>query len=257
MNNGYTRIPNELIRNHNLAPIAKVVWSLIAGMSPRFNATLSQYCTMVACHPDTWRATVKMLERYGMVTVEHSPNGVKYSAITDPSKWTIPVKEGMKNSYPMKNSQGMKNSHPKGMKISEGEGMKISHPSEDYIEEQKNNNTTITHARTHEKLVAELLTDARIELAMMQHHISVEQYRQLVNEIIADWQFRDLPESDYNLNHFSSVLRYKVAAINRNNGNQRTTNDNNAADTSPDAFARYFAAKELERRSTKGTGIVP
>lgn len=103
--------------------------------------------------------------------------------------------------------------------------MKISHPSEEHIEEQKNNNTTITCARTHEKLVAELLTDARIELAMMQHHISVEQYRQLVNEIIADWQFRDLPESDYNLNHFSSVLRYKVAAINRNNGQHQSTGD--------------------------------
>jgi hypothetical protein len=41
----------------------------------------------------------------------------------------------------------------------------------------------------------------------------------MVTEILADWQFRDLPESDYNLTHFSSVLRYKVANNNRNNGN--------------------------------------
>ena len=70
-----------------------------------------------------------------------------------------------------------------------------------------------------------MLTDSRIELAMMQHHITEEQYRQLVKEIIADWQFRDLPETDYNLSHFASVLRYKVASINRNNGqqNQRGT----------------------------------
>ena len=206
------------MRNPNLPPIAKVVWSLIAGMAPGFNATLSQYCKMVACHPDTWRSIIKMLELFGMVSVEHSPNGVKYSAVTDTEKWRIPVKEGMKISHPMKNSKGMKNSHPKGMKISQGEGMKISHPSEEQIEKQKNTTST-TCACAREKLLAELLTDARIELAMMQHHITVEQYRQLVKDIITDWQFRDLPDSDYNLNHFSSVLRYKVESINRQNGN--------------------------------------
>ena len=228
MNNGYTRIPHELMRNPNLPPIAKVVWSLIAGMAPGFDATLAQYCKMVACHPDTWRSIVKMLELFGMVSVEHFPNGVKYSAITDTSKWNIQSKDGMKISHPMKNSKGMKNSYRKGMKISEGEGMKISHPSEEHIEEQKNNSTT-TCACAREKLMAELLTDGRIELAMMQHHITEEQYRRMVDEILADWQFRDLPDEDYNLNHFSSVLRYKVANNNRNNGqqNQRGTETGN------------------------------
>lgn len=217
---GYTRIPNELMRNPNLPPIAKIVWSIIDGMKPGFNATLSQYCEMVPCHPDTWRSIIKMLESFRMVSVERFPNGVRYSAITDTSKWSIPEKEGMKISHPMKISEGRKNSHRKGMKISEGEGMKISHPSEDYIEEHKKTNSTTTCAHARERLLKELFTDARIELAMMQHHITVEQYRQLVNDIIADWQFRDLPESDYNLNHFSSVLRYRVTAINRDNGQQ-------------------------------------
>ena len=238
--NGYTRIPNELMRNPNLPPIAKVVWSLIAGMSHRFSATLGQFCTMVACHPDTWRSTVKMLELFGMVSVEHLPNGVKYSAITDTSKWSIPEKEGMKISHPMKNSQGMKNSHPKGMKISGGEGMKISHPSEEQLEEQKKNNTT-TRACAREKLIAELLTDGRIELAMMQHHITVEQYRQMVNDIIADWQFRDLPDSDYNLTHFSSVLRIMVAKLNRNNGNNQGHNIDPRAKLDADAVKAMAA----------------
>jgi hypothetical protein len=69
--------------------------------------------------------------------------------------------------------------------------------------------------------MAELLTDGRIELAMMQHRITEEQYRRMVAEILADWQFRDLPDSDYNLTHFSSVMRYKVANNNRNNGNNQ------------------------------------
>ena len=222
MNNGYTRIPHELMRNPNLPPIAKVVWSLIAGMRPGFNATMSQYCKMVACHPDTWRSVIKMLELFGMVSVEHLPNGVKYSAITDTSKWSIPEKEGMKISHPMKISQGRKNSYRKGMKISGGEGMKISHPSEEHISEEQKNNSTTTCACARERLMAELLTDGRIELAMMQHHITEEQYRRMVDEILADWQFRDLPDSDYNLNHFSSVMRYKVTNNKRNDNGQRT-----------------------------------
>ena len=256
MNNGYTRIPHELMRNPNLPPIAKVVWSLIAGMRPGFDATLSQYCKMVACHPDTWRSIIKMLELFGMVSVEHLPNGVKYSVITDTSKWSIPEKEGMKISHPMKNSKGRKNSHPKGMKISEGEGMKISHPSEEYIsEEQKKNTTTTTCACVREKLTSELLTDGRIELAMMQHHITEQQYRQFVDEILADWQFRDLPDSDYNLTHFSSVLRYKVANINRNNGNntQSSSADRIRAKLDADAV-KAMAALAAESRQPK---IIP
>ena len=118
--------------------------------------------------------------------------------------------------------------------------MKISHPSEEQLEEQKKNNTT-TRACAREKLIAELLTDGRIELAMMQHHITVEQYRQMVNDIIADWQFRDLPDSDYNLTHFSSVLRIMVAKLNRNNGNNQGHNIDPRAKLDADAVKAMAA----------------
>jgi hypothetical protein len=198
------------------------VWSLIAGMAPGFHATVAQFCKMVACHPDTWRSTIKLLVRCGMVSVERSANGVKYTAVTNTSKWDIPAREDMKISHPMKNSKGMKNSHPEGMKISDGGGMKNSHPSEEHIEEQKNNNTSTT-TRACERLVAELMADGRVELALMQYHITVEQYRRLVDEIINDWQFRGLPDSDYNLNHFSIVLRTVMAKQQRNNGTGQQT----------------------------------
>jgi hypothetical protein len=131
------------------------------------------------------------------------------------------------------------------MKISGGEGMKISHPSEEQIEEHKNNSTT-TCACARERLMAELLTDARIELAMMQHHITEEQYRRMVDEILADWQFRDLPDSDYNLNHFSSVMRYKVQN-NRNNGNNQQTGSASDARAKLDADAAKAMATLASR----------
>ena len=226
--NGYTRIPNELMRSHNLPPIAKVVWSLIAGMNPRFNATLSQYCKMVACHPDTWRSVIKMLELFGMVSVEHLPNGVRYSVITDTSKWEIPSKEGMKISHPMKISQGRKNSYRKGMKISGGEGMKNSHPSEEHItEEHKNNNIVVVdaHARTHEEFIADALNDLRVEQGCMAMRITAEEYRQLVTEVINDWEFRNIPDNEWTLTHLLAQMRIKNNINNRNNGQHQPTGD--------------------------------
>lgn len=253
--NGYTKIPHELMRNPNLPPIAKVVWSLIAGMSPTFNATLGQFCTMVACHPDTWRNTVKMLEKFGMVSVEHSPNGVKYSAITDLSKWNIPAKEGMKNSQGRKNSEGMKNSHPKGMKNSQGEGMKFSYPSEEQIEEQKK--TIVVddaHTHTHEEFVANALTDLTVERGCVAMRITSDEYRQLLTEVINDWEFRQLPDNEWTLTHLLAQMRIKHNInINQRNGNNQQTGDSIRAKLDQDAV-KAMAALAAESRQPK---IVP
>jgi hypothetical protein len=216
MNNGYTRIPHELMRNPNLPPIAKVVWSLIAGMRPGFNATLSQYCKMVACHPDTWRSTIKMLELFGMVSVERLPNGVRYSAITDTSKWSIPEKEGMKISHPMKISQGRKNSYREGMKISGGEGMKISHPSEEHItEEQKNNIDDDARTRVRE----EVMSDGMVEMGCMSLGIDRGTYENLAFQVFTDWDFQNLPDGEWTKTHFLAVMRYKVSDYKKSNNN--------------------------------------
>lgn len=232
-NNGYTRIPHELMRNPNLPPIAKVVWSLIAGMRPGFNATMSQYCKMVACHPDTWRSTIKMLELFGMVSVERLPNGVRYSAITDTSKWSIPEKEGMKISHHMKISQGRKNSYRKGMKISGGEGMKISHPSEEHITEEQKKNNCVADTRTHtrEDFIADAINDLRVEQGCMAMRITPEEYRQLVTEVTNDWIFRNIPDNEWTLTHLLAQMRIKHNINNRENGQRTNQNGNGAVHT--------------------------
>ena len=226
MNNGYTRIPHELMRNPNLPPIAKVVWSLIAGMRPGFNATMSQYCKMVACHPDTWRSTIKMLELFGMVSVERLPNGVRYSAITDTSKWSIPEKEGMKISHPMKISQGRKNSYRKGMKISGGEGMKISHPSEEHITEEQKKNNIDDDARA--RIREEVMSDGMVEMGCMSLGIDRGTYENLAFQVFTDWDFQNLPDGEWTKTHFLAVMRYKVSDYKKSNNNgQRTITNGN------------------------------
>jgi len=218
---GYTRIPNELMRNPDLPPIAKVVWSLIAGMKPSFDATLSQYCKMVKCHPNTWRSVIKMLELFGMVSIEYRANGVAYTAITDTSKWMI---VGNKICDHNKNCEGNKNCNGEGNKNCYEGGNKICDPSEEHItEEHKNNNIVVAdaHARTHEEFVANALTDMAVERGCMAMRITREEYRQLLTEVINDWEYRQLPDNDWTLTHLLAQMRIKHNINNRSNGNNR------------------------------------
>jgi hypothetical protein len=194
-------------------------------MAPGFNATLSQYCKMVACHPDTWRSIVKMLELFGMVSVEHFPNGVKYSAITDTSKWKIQSKEGMK----------------------------ISHPSEEQLEEQKKNNCVVdTHTHTHEAFIADALNGLRVEQGCMAMGVTPDEYRQLVTEVTNDWKFRNIPDNEWTLTHLLAQMRIKHNINNRNNGNNQIAGQQIDPRTKldQDAIKAMAALAESSRRPT-------
>ena len=215
-NNGYTKIPNAIIRLSVVTPSERSAWCLIASLPKGYTLSVCEACALLGINQKTWRQCIAGLVRRNMITVEHVPGHANAYCVTPAENWdTTPPK----NWYSQKTGGVPKNGIPPLPKNGRG--------THSYKKEHIKNNTTttITHAHAREGLVGELLTDSRIELAMMQHHITEEQYRQLVKEIIADWQFRDLPETDYNLSHFASVLRYKVASINRNNGlsNQRGT----------------------------------
>jgi len=129
-----------------------------------------------------------------------------------------------------------------------------------YNKNNKKDNKNIVvadaHARTHEAFIADALNGLRVEQGCMAMGVTPDEYRQLVTEVANDWIFRNIPDNEWTLTHLLAQMRIKHNINNRNNGNQRTNNNGNAADTSPDAFARYFAAKELERRAAQGTGDV-
>ena len=203
-NNGYTKIPNAIIRSHNLTVEEKLTWMYIASMPNGYQFTVDEACAMLRINVKTWRRCVANLESAGLVEVGFNPGKKNaYKVLTpttsDPGSQTAPLPNETPTPLPFE-----------------------TRGTHTYNKDLLNNTTTTTTcACAREKLMQELLTDARIELAMMQHHIAEEQYRRMVAEILADWQFRDLPDSDYNLTHFSSVMRYKVANNNRNNGNNQ------------------------------------
>jgi hypothetical protein len=241
-NNGYTKIPNAIIRLAVVTPGERSVWCLIASLPKGYALSIGDACVMLGINQKTWRQCVAVLKRRNMITVEPVPGHANVYNVTPAENWdTTPAK----NWYTQKTAPLPKIGTPPMPKNGRGNNKDLLN----------NTTTTTTCACARERLMAELLTDARIELAMMQHHITEDEYRQMVAEIIADWRFRDLPESDYNLNHFSSVLRYKVQNINRNNGTNQQSGQPSDPRAKLDADAvKAMAALAAESRRPK---VVP
>lgn len=79
----------------------------------------------------------------------------------------------------------------------------------------------------------------------------LQKFLDIAKDIMQEWELTDA--GDWTWRHLINHARIKLR---NDNGNQRTNNNGNSADASPDAFARYFAERELERRAKAGAGNV-
>ena len=118
----------------------------------------------------------------------------------------------------------------------------------------KNNKEVVVanaHARTHEEFVANALTDLSVERGCMAMRIAPDQYRQLVTEVTNDWEYRQLPESEWTLTHLLAQMRIKHNINNRNNGqHQPTGQPSDPIDKlNRDAVKAMAALAESSRRS--------
>ena len=81
------------------------------------------------------------------------------------------------------------------------------------------------YAHKREKFEHEVMIDRNIELACKSCSIARAQYMELAAVIIAEWEFKDLPDSEWTKNHFISVLRHKVnSQKNYSNGKENSRN---------------------------------
>jgi hypothetical protein len=112
------------------------------------------------------------------------------------------------------------------------EGIKsipIQYNKKDNKKEQEE--IVVANAHTREVFVENALTDLAVEKGCMAMRITPERYRQLVTEVITDWEFTQLPEREWTLTHLLSQMRIKNSINNRNNGqqNQQSTERGNGA----------------------------
>lgn len=114
----------------------------------------------------------------------------------------------------------------------------------------KNNKEVVVanaHARTHEEFIADALNDLRVEQGCMAMRITAEEYRQLVTEVINDWEFRNIPDNEWTLTHLLAQMRIKNNINNRNNGQHQSTGDPNDK-LNRDALKAMAALAEASKR---------
>ena len=109
------------------------------------------------------------------------------------------------------------------MKKPTPKGMKISTPSEEHIKEQKKNNIDVD-ART--RVREEVMSDEMVEMGCMSLGIDRGTYENLAFQVFTDWDFQNLPDSEWTKTHFLAVMRYKVADHKKSNNNGQRTNQN-------------------------------
>lgn len=117
----------------------------------------------------------------------------------------------------------------------------------------KNNKEIVVadaHARTHEEFVENALTDLAVERGCMAMKITREEYRQLLTEVVNDWEYRQLPDNEWTLTHLLAQMRIKHNIINRNNGQYQQTGNDIRAKLDQDA-AKAMAALASQIGKTK------
>jgi len=130
-----------------------------------------------------------------------------------------------------------------------------------YNKNNKKDNKNIAVAdarvRTHEEFKADALNDLRVEQGCMAMGITPEQYRQLVAEVTNDWEFRDIPDNEWNLTHLLAQMRIKHNINNRKNGQR--TNEVSGQQSDPRAKLNQDAVKAMAAlaESSRQPEIVP
>lgn len=134
--------------------------------------------------------------------------------------------------------EGSKNILPPTEKGSKVGSKNILPPTPYNIKEVKNNCDVDTRARTREELVKAATTQLKVERGCMTLKITEEQYRRLVDTIVAEWDYAD--ENDWSLRHLLYTMRYRVneARSNLKSNGINTTNHREAASAASNPLTR-------------------
>ena len=240
-NNGFTKVPNAIIRSSALSIAEKAVWCYIASMPDGYRYSVRSACMALHIGDKTWRRAIIKLEKLGLISVRHML-GMKtvYQASKNALGWNLTPGQ-MTNGSNDTSSQitcGSNDSSGQLTAQPRVNGQQVTHINN---KEQLNNNVdddTCAHIR--EEFEHEVMIDGNIELACMSCGITKAQYKELAAAIIAEWKFKDLPDSEWTKNHFISVLRYKVNS--NKSFNYGKDNKRNNATSNPLANATIHTA---------------
>lgn len=200
-NNGYVKAPHDIIRSPRLSANAKVAWLLIAGMPPGQHPTREQWMAMLPCGDKrVWWRAVKELEDAELISVEQCGTKRIYTTENRGCKSTPKGCNFTPNERVQINTERVQ--------INTEEGCKSTPVTHTLLEEQLKN--TDDDARVRERLVEDINNPLAVEQCCISLGIDQETYHNLSKLVISDWEFQNVPGSEWTKQHFLAVMRYKV-----------------------------------------------
>ncbi len=210
-NNGFTKVPNAIIRSSVLSIAEKAVWCYIASMPDGYRYSVRSACMTLHIGDKTWRRAIIKLEKLGLISVRHML-GMKtvYQASKNALGWNLPPSQMTSGSNDTSSQLTIGSNDSSGQLTAPPRvnGQQVTHINNKELLNNNVDDDTCAHIR--EKFEHEVMIDENIELACKSCGITKAQYMELAVAIIAEWKFKDLPDSEWTKNHFISVLRYKV-----------------------------------------------
>ena len=225
-NKGFTKVPNAIIRSSVLSIAEKAVWCYIASMPDGYRYSVRSACMTLHIGDKTWRRAIIKLEKLGLISVRHMPGMTTvYEASKDALGWNLTPSQmtGCSNESSSQLTSGSNDTSGQLNAPPIVNGQQVTHINNKELLNNNVDDDTCSHIR--EKFEHEVMIDGNIELACMSCGITKAQYKELAVAIIAEWKFKDLPDSEWTKNHFISVLRHKVNSNKYyNNGKENTRN---------------------------------
>ena len=228
---GFTMVPNAIIRSSVLSIAEKMVWSYIASMPNGYRYSIHSACKTLHIGDKIWRRAIIKLEKLGLISVRHVlGRATVYEASKDALGW---------NATSSQMTSGLNDTPSQLTTPPLVNEQQVTHINKKKLLNNNVDDDTCAHKR--EKLEHDVMIDSNIELACKSCGITQAQYMELATAIIAEWKFKDLPDSEWTKNHFISVLRHKVNGL-KNYNHEKDTSKNSATTSNPLSNATIHTA---------------
>ena len=174
-NNGFTKVPNAIIRSSVLSIAEKAVWCYIASMPDRYRYSVRSACMTLHIGDKTWRRAIIKLEKLGLISVKHML-GMKtvYEASKNALGWNLTHSQMTRGSNDTSSqlTSGSNDSSSQLTAPPRVNGQQVTHINNKELLNNNVDDDTCAHIR--EKFEHEVMIDVNIT---KNHFISVLRYK--------------------------------------------------------------------------------
>ena len=275
---GYTKCPNDLLRNPDITAIELRVWLLISSFTGGYLFSTGLASQTLGISRNTFMKAVESLERKGMVSVVRTGAAQKNKyAVTSPSKWKLDVQKKDSDCSKTEQSDCSKIEQSTPSQCSKIEQYNAQNVSNDCskIEQYKKNIlkdqvkdspsivppkgvlTDTFNKDLFDKFRGEVYNSTIKQQQIMKANAIYDtaEFYSIAEAILCEWEAADTPAHEINWRHFVHVFRIKANEKRKANGtNQPKTREQQLAELQQGAeriVARAIAESAANMRQVQ------